>query len=357
MSPKFSLQNNNLAKDGGLMGKPDVAVKNWLSHKERFADLFNGYVFGGRQVISPDDLTVMNVESAIIARDKSDKRRDVAVQRFRDIVMLWKNSAVLMVLACESQDKVHYAMPVKNMLYDSLSYTNQMKKIWNSLSEEERKSVNDEEFFSRFRKEDKLQPVITLVFYYGTKEWDGSIELYDMFEFISDADKEVMKNYVPNYRINLVQPTKIEELSLFKTDLQMMFGVLKCSNDKRKIVEYINLNSDYFGSVDIETAQAMSEMLHYSKVADMVRSDDKEEYNMCKALEDLYNDGILEGEMKGKIEGKIGTILDFLSDYGIVPDSLKDKISSEKDIEVLRKWIKLSARVSSVEEFEQKMYI
>ena len=193
----------------------------------------------------------------------------------------------------------------------------------------------------------------TLVFYYGTKAWDGCIELYDMFEFSSDADKEVLKNYVPNYRINLLQPVKIEELSLFKTDLQMMFGVLKCRQDKKKIIEYINSNSNYFSSVDIETAQAMSEMLHYSEVADMVRSENKEECNMCKALEDLYNDGVLEGEMKGNI----GSIFDFLSDYGIVSDSLKDKISSETDIEVLRKWTKLSARVSSVEEFEQKMYI
>lgn len=85
----------------------------------------------------------------------------------------------------------------------------------------------------------------------------------------------------------------------------------------------------------------------------MVKGDNREEYNMCKALEDLYNDGVSEG----KIEGMVLSILDFLSDYVIVSDSLKDKISSESDIEVLRKWTKLSARVSSVEEFEQKMYI
>ncbi|MBQ9700297.1 MAG: Rpn family recombination-promoting nuclease/putative transposase, partial [Lachnospiraceae bacterium] len=274
------------------MGKPDVAVKNWLSHKERFADLFNGCVFGGKQVVLPEELTIMNIESDIIARDKSDKRKDIAVQRFRDIVMRWKNNTVLMLLACESQDKVHYAMPVKNMLYDSLSYTNQMKDIWNGLNDEERRQINEEEFFSRFRKEDKLYPVITLVFYYGTKEWDGSIELYDMFQFDSSADKELLKNYVPNYRINLVEPAKIEELSLFKTDLHMIFGVLKCRQDKKKIIEYMDSNRDYFNSVDIETAQAMAEMLHYRKVMELVQDDREEACNMCKALEDLYNDGV-----------------------------------------------------------------
>ncbi len=38
------------------MGKADIAVKNWLGNNERFADLFNGIVFGGRQVISPEEL-------------------------------------------------------------------------------------------------------------------------------------------------------------------------------------------------------------------------------------------------------------------------------------------------------------
>ena len=35
----------------------------------------------------------------------------------------------LILLACENQDKVHYAMPVREMLYDSLDYIEQLKKI------------------------------------------------------------------------------------------------------------------------------------------------------------------------------------------------------------------------------------
>ena len=31
------------------MGKPDVAIKNWLKNKVRFADLFNGILFNGEQ--------------------------------------------------------------------------------------------------------------------------------------------------------------------------------------------------------------------------------------------------------------------------------------------------------------------
>ena len=49
-----------------------------------------------------------------------------------------------------------------------------------------------EEFLSGFNKEDKIYPVITLVFYYDTKEWDAAKDLYDMMGL---AD-EIKKTYV-----------------------------------------------------------------------------------------------------------------------------------------------------------------
>ena len=65
------------------MGKPDIAVKNWLSDNERFADLFNGMVFGGRLVVRAEELESMDRETDIIVTDKDGKRK--GVQRYRDI--------------------------------------------------------------------------------------------------------------------------------------------------------------------------------------------------------------------------------------------------------------------------------
>ena len=41
------------------MGKNDIAVKQWLSAKDRFADLFNMLIFGGSTVVHPQDLEDM----------------------------------------------------------------------------------------------------------------------------------------------------------------------------------------------------------------------------------------------------------------------------------------------------------
>lgn len=60
-------------------------------------------------------------------------------------------------------------------------------------------------------------------------------------------------------------------------------------------------------------------------------------------------------EKDGIARGKAEDILELLEDYGSVPEQLAEKISSQQNVEVLKKWLKLAARVTSVEEFTEKM--
>ena len=162
------------------MGKPDVSIKQWLRVKNRFADLFNGVLFDGEQIIIADELTEINSESDIIIKDKENRTK--TIQRHRDIIMKWQGIN-LSILAVENQLNVNYAMPVRNMLYDSLSYSDQIHNIWNNVGGDKKRNADINELFSGFRKSDKLCPVITIIFYFGSeKSWDGAISLYDMFE-------------------------------------------------------------------------------------------------------------------------------------------------------------------------------
>ncbi len=71
---------------------------------------------------------------------------------------------------------------------------------------------------------------------------------------------------------------------------------------------------------------------------------------------ELESEKILaRGISQGISQGKIESILELLQECGTVPETLKKKISSQTDMEVLSKWHKLSARISSIEEFEEKM--
>lgn len=108
--------------------------------------------------------------------------------------MNWQDQAVLMLLAVESQTAIHYAAPLKVMLYDSMEYAEQVRVKW----KERPPRLSSAEFLSRFQKNDKLIPVITLIFYYGTEEWDGPLELHQMFDLGTEKNHaELMKSTFP----------------------------------------------------------------------------------------------------------------------------------------------------------------
>lgn len=106
------------------MGKNNTAVRQYLSDTTRFADIVNGTIFGGKQVVHPEELEQVDGESDVLFVDKEGNEKNV--QRYRDITMRWKQGMNLVIMACENQEKVHYAMPVRTMLYDSLSYVDQI---------------------------------------------------------------------------------------------------------------------------------------------------------------------------------------------------------------------------------------
>lgn len=310
------------------MGKADVSLKGYLSNKERFADLFNGYLFEGVQIISPHELVEMNNESNVILPDKMGKKREVT--RFGDIRMKWQNEVEFAILTTEFQDMVHYAMPVKSMILDSLCYIDQIRNIWRNIdSMEEKRKLGIGEIFSRFRKEDKLCPVIPMVFYYGDN-WDGCLSLHDMFYenviIPKKTYKTILSKYVPNYTINLFNPSKISDYSIFKTDLQIIFGMLQYREDKNALRKYIFDNEDFFSNMEYDAALATGTMLRSNTWFDKALqkySNDKEACDMCKAIDDMMMDSRMEGKIEGKIEGMILAY----HELGISPEIISTKMN------------------------------
>ena len=77
------------------------------------------------------------------------------------------------------------------------------------------------------------------------------------------------------------------------------------------------------------------------------------EYEAKAILQSGIKQGKIEGKIEGRIEGKIASIMELLEEHGTVPDGLRTCIQEEKDMEVLKLYLKKASRVQSVEEFEQ----
>lgn len=235
------------------------------------------------------------------------------MKKYRDIIMQWKNHATLVLLANESQDKVHYAMPQKVMIYDGMDYEEQIRNQWKHRMEHQKQArrigapiehLTAAEYLSRFRKKDRLIPIISLVFYYGSTPWDGPRDLYDMFQFGgNEEDKAILKKYLPNYKINLIDAERINnhEIKCFTEDLQVILTMLKYRHTKNELNGYINDHKQYFQNVDYETSQAIKVFLNMKSIPSET-SERKETINMCEALQEMYDDALKDGSEKHLIE-------------------------------------------------------
>ena len=72
--------------------------------------------------------------------------------------------------------------------------------------------------------------------------------------------------------------------------------------------------------------------------------------------EQAYIDAERElAKKEGRKEGRAESIIEFLCDYGTPSEELCNKIYAEENQEVLKRWLKLAARVESLEQFRNEM--
>ena len=320
------------------MGKADVNVNIWLSEKKRFANLFNGVIYGGRQVILPEDLEEVNPVSSVSVKNRAGKTKNM--KKYRDIIMKWRNQATLVLLANESQDKVHYAMPHKVMLYDGMDYETQIRNNWKNFNDRRKQNkkagqslehLTAGEYLSRFRKKDRLIPIISLVFYYGSEPWDGPVDLYDMFQLEGTKEEnEILEKYLPNYKINLVDAERLEDVEKFSDDLQVILTMLRYRDSKEELTDYINENKKFFQNVDYETSQAMKAFLNMKQISG--EAEHKEEMiDMCKAIQEMYDDGVKDGIQKG-VERGIAAVIRTCRNLNVSEEDTLNNVQREYEL-------------------------
>ena len=64
-------------------------------------------------------------------------------------------------------------------------------------------------------------------------------------------------------------------------------------------------------------------------------------------------EGKAESKVEGKVEGKAESILELLSDLGEVPEELRKKILGEKDLDILKSYLKKASASKTIEEFQK----
>ncbi len=278
------------------MGKMNTAMCSFLSAKDRFADLFNGAVFGGEQVIHPNDLQAASEQYSTSDEDSS--------QRFRDIKMYLNNGEALRILAVENQNKVDYTLPYRCMEYDVLEYGRQLKEL-RQANRQNRRLHTPAEWLSGISRDDRLVPVYTLCLYHGEEPWDGPLSLRDMMDLKND--KENLSRHFADYPMRLFCINEHTNFTDFHTELKEVFTVLSHRKNKEKLYSVMTRDAA-FRKLSKEAVQVLSVLLNAPKLWEerksfMNANQNEEEYDMCQAMRELFEDARSEGESRGLSQG------------------------------------------------------
>jgi hypothetical protein len=305
------------------MSEKDGQSKKFLAVNERFADAFNYFMYGGEQVIKPEDLEERDVTEllTVYGIDLNGNIAGKTQQRWRDLlkyaIIKRTYGCYYVLLGIENQSDIHYAVAVKNMLYDAINYGAQVTEAARK-HRENNDSMTDGEFLSGFTKEDKLTPVVTLTIYWGAEEWDAPRSLYEMFR---ESDREAFVKFVPNYWANLIVPREIEDFDKFSSELGGVLEVIKVSNDENEIKKVITGNPK-FSSVGNDVVNLLNTFTGLKLKAN-TKGD---RTDMCKGVEDLLNSTKAEGKAEERVRiNKLNSQLAKLGRFDDIVRSAQDE--------------------------------
>ena len=276
--------------------KKDTVTKDYIKDTTIFADIFNYYIYGGKQIIKPEQLIARDSVELALPYGADDSV--VPVQKFRDVQKLYTvmtdGNAEYVLYGVENQSSVHYAMPVKNNLYDALEYAGQVEEAAKShrrsmkLARQQEsipiKTPNAGEFLSGFWKEDRLIPSITLTIFFSSEVWDGPLSLSDMMD-ISDPSILACMN---NYQIHLITPSQMteDEINKFQSSLREVFFFIKYSKDKEKLTEILERDKARFQNLERRAADVIK-IITNSKFK---YKESEKVIDVCQAIQDMLKE-------------------------------------------------------------------
>ena len=157
------------------MGKTDTITKKYMENPTIFADALNQFLYHGDQKIDPARLTGIDTTEIVIPFGAGGA--GVPEQKYRDVLKLLyamtDGRTAYCIMGIENQAEIHYALPVRNGVYDFLQLSHQVSEAARSHKQamKETKSgaeppnkpqmeekPTDGEFLSGFWKTDRLVP-------------------------------------------------------------------------------------------------------------------------------------------------------------------------------------------------------
>ena len=311
----------------------DTVFRMLFSDKKNLLSLYNAV--NGRKYTNPEELEIVTLENAIYMGMKNDLAFIVDTNLY----------------LYEHQSTYNPNIPLRDLFYISSEYQKLVDK----------KSLYVSSIV-------KIPAPQFIVFYNGTKKADDKQELRLSQMYENFTGEPALELIVTMFNVNEGHNKELMEQCQILKEYAMYVAKVRKYAQNMKLEKAVNHAVDECIKEGI-----LAEFLKANKtevIAVSIFEYDKEEEEK-KLRKAEYEAGREDGEREGRIAGeKIGLengmklgknqgiqsmILSFLTDYGTVPEELKNYILKERNTEKLCQWSKLAARVGSVDEFWKKI--
>lgn len=257
--------------EGGYMGEKDLSTKFLESYNDVFADIFNVLLFHNNYV----EETLL-VDGPTETQYKAENEN--IIPHHRDCLKYYKNTKLACItLGIENQVVIDKTMPVRIMGYDCERYATQL------------------------RNKKEVDPIVSIVLYFGNRKWNKPLSLFDMIKNIPDE----IKPFVNNYPIHVIDVKRIPKRirQQLKSDFKVIADFF-ADKDKK----------DYYPSNDMIThPEATLHMLRvftgdsrYDDIMESIQIDTQKGkvITMCDFAERMERQGIEKGIQEGIIKGE-----------------------------------------------------
>lgn len=277
-----------------------------------------------------------------------EERESDSVKRIR-----LKEKPLFLIAIVEHQSQVHYDMAFRILRYIVMVLTDYE-------AEQERLHPGITK-----TKEFRYPPILPIVYYEGTREWTAARSFRQRVEL-----NEVLGDYIPDFQYMLVPLNAYTNRELIekKDELSLIFLInkLRSSEDFKRLKE---IPEEYFEHLEQTAPDYLLALIGKiiavflyrlnvprREVEEFTDRIERREFDMLFDSFEAYDvqETRRVSKAEGKAEGKAEDILDFLQEYGPVPEELEEQIMHTQDLELLRKWLKIAARVETVGEFCEK---
>ncbi len=275
------------------MGRKDISEKRLLELPDVAADAINAALHEGKNIVQAKELELMNGQeySADEQGNFHDRRRDVLYRHVeKDIVYA--------LYGIENETEIDYTMPLRVAEYDCSVYRRQIDRF-----RKENKERGVELLGKVLFPEQRLVPVVTIVLFYG-KCWSGPRSIQEMIEF---AGREVLKPYVMDMRLNVLELGAEKNYKKFKSDIRLIAEYLSLQGDRKALNDYARradleiAHPEEFLNVMAEITSDARYKIIRSKVAKQQRKGEK--IKMCTIIDDYMEMGIEQGKKQGIEQG------------------------------------------------------